>query len=201
MYPSIGFGGFFYAHSPQEIKDRQGEKAKKGYQNKLAKARASQASSKLYKIQNSDDNYMGVQKHKSRSVLLQKADILFAQFIKNRDTDKDGNIQCPCCDKKFPAKNSETGTNNTDVQNLHFITRKDYNLRFEETNSKAGCKWCNLDMHLNPIGKAYRNYRKRLVDEFGEQFILEMEQSPRNINKLDSQQLKNVIELYSIPQK
>jgi hypothetical protein len=52
MYPTIGFGGFYYGHSSQEIKDRQGAKAKKGYQNRLSRARASKLSSQLHKAQN-----------------------------------------------------------------------------------------------------------------------------------------------------
>jgi hypothetical protein len=45
--PSIGFDGYYFSHAPQEIKDRQGVKAKKGYQNKLTKARIRSLSKKV----------------------------------------------------------------------------------------------------------------------------------------------------------
>lgn len=187
--PSIGFQGFNENCRP-DLKEKIIEKHKKrtAERNAKNKLRATTA--------NEDINREMVNKHFSRSRLLTKADMAFGNFIKERDTDKNGDISCPGCDKKFPAKNSITGRNNTMVQCLHFITRKDYNLRWEETNAKAGCSPCNLDMALNPKGKAYQNYRSKLVAQLGEEEVVRMELSPRNINNLDTQQMKNIIEHY-----
>lgn len=54
-YPTIGFDGFFYLHAPQEIKDRQGLKAKKSYQNKLNRAKKTLLSRKLHDAQKEAD--------------------------------------------------------------------------------------------------------------------------------------------------
>ena len=50
-FPSISWDGYYYAHAPQELKDKMAEKAKKGYQNRLARARVSKLSSQLHKAQ------------------------------------------------------------------------------------------------------------------------------------------------------
>lgn len=49
-YPSVGFGGYYYAHAPEEIKERQGDKAKKTYQNKLKRQKDSILSRKLHEV-------------------------------------------------------------------------------------------------------------------------------------------------------
>ena len=50
-WPSFGFDGYFYSHAPQEIKDRQGEKAKKSYQSRLNRAKKGVLSRKLHDAQ------------------------------------------------------------------------------------------------------------------------------------------------------
>lgn len=49
--PTISFDGWFYAHAPQEIKDRNGERARKSHQAKLNRARMNVLSSKVWKAQ------------------------------------------------------------------------------------------------------------------------------------------------------
>lgn len=43
-WPTTSFSGYYYAHAPQEIKDKQGLKAKRGYQNARNKASLSKLS-------------------------------------------------------------------------------------------------------------------------------------------------------------
>ena len=45
--PSMGFSGYYYAHAPQEIKDKQGLKAKRGYQNSLSRTRSNALAKKV----------------------------------------------------------------------------------------------------------------------------------------------------------
>ena len=54
-WPSFGFDGYFYSHAPQEIKDRQGEKAKKSYQSRLNRAKKGVLSRKLHDAQKEAD--------------------------------------------------------------------------------------------------------------------------------------------------
>lgn len=56
-YPTISFDGYYYAHAPQEIKNRQGLKAKRGYQNKLNKAKANNLSKKVKSFAKGEDAF------------------------------------------------------------------------------------------------------------------------------------------------
>jgi hypothetical protein len=57
-FPTLGFDGYFYNHAPQDIKDRQGGKAKVSHQAKLNRAKKSSLSRKLHEVQNEDSNYL-----------------------------------------------------------------------------------------------------------------------------------------------
>ena len=50
-YPTLGFDGYFYLHAPEEIKLRQGDKAKRNYQNKVNRQKKSVLSRKLHTAQ------------------------------------------------------------------------------------------------------------------------------------------------------
>lgn len=49
-YPTLGFDGYFYLHAPEEIKERQGVKAKRSYQNKAKRQRQAVLSRKLHEV-------------------------------------------------------------------------------------------------------------------------------------------------------
>jgi 5-methylcytosine-specific restriction endonuclease McrA len=53
--PTISFDGWFYAHAPAEIKDRQGKKAKKSYQASLSRARNGKLSREVKKYAKLND--------------------------------------------------------------------------------------------------------------------------------------------------
>lgn len=132
----------------------------------------------------------------SKSELLQRADKLFSQYIRNRDSDKNGNVACVCCGKIYNVSDKDK-EGNLIIQNLHFIDRDVYSLRFSEDNCKSGCTWCNFDMFKNKKGTAWKQYRDYLVATFGENEVAEMELQHRKINKLELTELKNIIKHYS----
>ncbi len=133
----------------------------------------------------------------SKSKLLKLADAAFSRFIRNRDKDKNGNIACVCCGKIYNIENVDKDGNRI-VQCLHFIKRSIYSLRFSEHNCAAGCTWCNNDMDKNPTGKAYQQFKEKLIADLGEQEVAEMEIAHRRINMLEAQHLKNIIEHYNV---
>ncbi len=143
-----------------------------------------------------DGNREMAEKHKTKSELLREADRLFSQFIRNRDADKNGNIACVCCGKIYNLEQVDKEGKKI-VQPLHFIDRGVYSLRFDEDNCHAGCSYCNLDMHLNKNGFAYRRYLEFMNMTYGEEIVAEMSLAHRKINKITEQQLRNVIEHYS----
>lgn len=56
QFPTLGFNGFFYLHAPDEIKERQGIKAKRNVQNKIARQKKSVLSRKLHEAQGEVDS-------------------------------------------------------------------------------------------------------------------------------------------------
>lgn len=162
------------------------------------------------KLKNLPQNKELVSQHKTKSEMLIIADRVFSRHIINRDKDANGNVQCPCCLKVFSVEQTDNSfykkedgfdrinndKGNKIIQALHFIDRGVYLLRFDEDNVHAGCCYCNLDMHLNKNGFAYRNYYQFMIDNYGEEAVAEMTVAHRKINKLELTQLKNIIEHY-----
>jgi len=130
----------------------------------------------------------------SKSKLLKMADAVFSRYIINRDT-TNGQILCPCCRKTFDVLQVDKDGKKV-VQNLHFVSRSVYSLRFDTENAHAGDNYCNLQMHLHPTGHEYQNYRLYLVNKLGEEEVARMEQEHRKINRIEEQMLKTVIEHY-----
>lgn len=133
--------------------------------------------------------------YKSKSELLREADRLFADYIKARDTAKDGKVFCPCCNQYFGAEDIQFGL--PVINCMHFMDRDIYSLRYDEDAAHAGHAWCNKNQHYEPSGKEYQNFKKFLIGKFGEKAVEEMEQQKRKINKITEQQLRTVIEHYS----
>lgn len=164
---------------------------KKQRQNAIPKIQ-----SKLRNLSYTSDEQRKAGKDKqTKSQLLKEADRLFSLFVRNRDADKNGNIQCVGCGKVYNIDQVDKEGNKV-VQNLHFIDRGVYDLRFLENNCHAGCSYCNLDMSLNKNGFAYRRYLEFMITTYGEEEVAEMTIAHRRINKITEQQLKTIIEHY-----
>lgn len=149
----------------------------------------------LSKLSKTPENREAVKKEQSKSELLKQADRLFGDFVKRRDT-VDGKIKCPCCRKWYDI-DAKMHDGSKLVQPLHFVSRKVYSQRWNELQVFAGCGLCNKRQHDNPRGIEYQNYREFLVDLYGEQEVVEIELSHRAINRIEEQQLRTIIELYS----
>lgn len=175
-------------------KAQQREKLRRGGKTKAVAERTGRALRVL--AVTDDGNREMAEKHKTKSELLREADRLFSQFIRNRDADKNGNIQCVGCGKVYNLEQVDKEGKKI-VQPLHFIDRGVYSLRFDEDNCHAGCSYCNLDMHLNKNGFAYRRYLEFMNMTYGEEMVAEMTLAHRKINKITEQQLRTVIEHYS----
>lgn len=155
--------------------------------------------SKLRNLLKTDDEVReGSKKVERKSDLLKEADRLFADYIKARDTDKNGKVFCPCCNQTFNATDVKFGL--PVINCMHFMDRDIYLLRFDEDAAHAGHAWCNKNQHYEPSGKEYQNFKKYLIGKFGESAVAEMELAKRKINKITTEQLKNIIEHYSINQ-
>lgn len=191
-YPTLGYEGYNMDCRP----DLKEKKIKEQQQRQKQRNVIKKTTSKLRNLSYTSDEQRKAGKDKqTKSQLLKEADRLFSLFVRNRDADKNGNIQCVGCGKVYNIDQVDNGGNKV-VQNLHFIDRGIYNLRFSEENCHAGCSYCNLDMSLNKNGFAYRRYLEFMTTTYGEEAIAEMTIEHRKINKLEIAQLKNIIEHY-----
>lgn len=114
----------------------------------------------------------------SLPTLLKKAQRVFNEFIRMRDTDK----QCISCDK-YSIENA-----------CHFYNAGQYSaLRFNENNVNGGCIQCNKYMHGN-----LSEYRARLIKRIGEQKVLLLDISAKTnrVKKWSRTELFAIIEHY-----
>jgi hypothetical protein len=192
-WPTTGFQGY-NADCRPDLKEEKIKQQKERAKKKNAAIKDGRALRVL--AVTDDGNREMAEKHKTKSELLREADRLFSQFIRNRDADKNGNIQCVGCGKVYNLEQVDKEGKKI-VQPLHFIDRGVYSLRFDEDNCHAGCSYCNLDMFLNKNGFAYRRYLEFMNMTYGEEMVTEMALAHRRINKITEQQLKTVIEYYS----
>jgi len=190
--PKCGYKGYAgLGCIPQEIKDANPEKFKRRAISIRNRSKINDLSRKVHLYQREKNK----PNNELKSALLKKADKLFSKFIKKRDADERGNIKCPCCDLTYNLKD-KTPSGDYIVQALHFVSRGVYSLRYDERQVKAGCCYCNKDMHDFPLGIAYKKFRDKLYLELGVGEVWMMEAEKRNINKLSHADLEEIIEKY-----
>lgn len=102
-------------------------------------------------------------KQKSLPKLKKEALDLFTKLIK-LEHQRDGKVRCYTCGKVL-----QPGT--TDCQLGHFLPRGAYpGLTFERDNVRIQCMRCNVWLHGNVF-----EFRARLINELGEDKVLELE--------------------------
>jgi hypothetical protein len=102
-------------------------------------------------------------KKKTLPKLKKEALDLFSQLIK-LEHQRDGKMKCFTCDKPLQPKT-------TDCQLGHFLPRGAYpGLTFNRDNVRLQCMRCNVWLHGNVF-----EFRARLINELGEQRVLELE--------------------------
>lgn len=113
-----------------------------------------------------------------RSKLVKKLDVIFSKYIRNKNADKRGFVKCFTCDRKYPVKN---------IQNGHFMSRKNYSTRWIEENCAPQCYGCNVMQQ----GKQYE-FAKRLGEETAER----MYRLSKETVKYSNYDLEQMIEHY-----
>jgi hypothetical protein len=92
-------------------------------------------------------------KKQSVKSLKKKADTLFSEYVRRRDSDKYGFGRCITCAVRKPWR---------ELQNGHFVKRSVNLLRFDEENCNAQCAGCNVFKY----GEQYL-YSKAIDDKYG----------------------------------
>lgn len=182
---------------PQEIKDADPEKYKRSHITNRNKVNLNNLSKKV-KTYAEEKNALKSPKN-SLKLLLLECDSLFSNYIRDRDADEKNTLTCYCCGKKG-LKTDRVDKEDPKSDFLfncgHFVSRAIYSLRFDEFNCSTIDNYCNLDMHMNPKGKAYQQFRTKLVSELGEEKVQWMEKQKYVINKLTHSDLESIIEKY-----
>lgn len=76
-------------------------------------------------------------KKPTRSKLVKKLDVVFSQYVRLSNSDKNGMCTCVTCGKRGHWKNDG-------IQAGHFMSRKHYSTRWDEDNVKPQCVKCNM---------------------------------------------------------
>lgn len=103
-----------------------------------------------------------------------KLDEVFSIYIRLRDSNEHGYINCISCGKLVHWKKANNG---------HFINRKHMSLRFSETNCNGQCIDCNIFDEGNNEG-----YRRGLIKKYGSEIIdqlFAMKNQPNKISEVE----------------
>ena len=76
-------------------------------------------------------------KKPTRSKLVKKLDVVFSQYVRMSNADKNGFCTCITCGKRGHWKNDG-------IQAGHFMSRRHYSTRWDEQNVFPQCIKCNM---------------------------------------------------------
>ena len=114
----------------------------------------------------------------SRKNLIKRLDTIFSKYIRQRDSDDEGYCRCCTCGEVHHW---------TKIQAGHFISRKHYATRWDESNVNAQCVKCNVFKY----GEAYL-YSLYLGENLSEQMYFKSKQ----IVKFTDIEIKEMIDIY-----
>lgn len=119
------------------------------------------------------------------SKLKKKLDTIFSQYIRKKDADVNGNVQCYTCGvtKKWQKDGMQAG---------HFMSRKHTITRYDEQNVKPQCYTCNCHYY----GRQYE-FGLHLDKEYGSGTSEALLQKSRQTQKNTVSDLQDLIELYT----
>ena len=117
--------------------------------------------------------------------LKKKLDTVFSKYIRLKDADALGYVQCYTCGvKKLWEKDG--------MQAGHFMSRKHTVTRWDERNVKPQCYSCNCHFY----GRQYE-FGLHLDNEYGEGMSQELLIASRQTQKNNVNDLEELIELYT----
>jgi hypothetical protein len=119
------------------------------------------------------------------STLKKKLDKIFSQYIRKKDADINGNVNCYTCGatKQWEKDGMQAG---------HFMSRKHTVTRWDEQNVKPQCYTCNCHYY----GKQYE-FSLHLDKEYGEGTSEALLQKSRQTQKNTISDLQELIDLYT----
>lgn len=113
------------------------------------------------------------------SKLKKKADALFSQYVRLRDSDKYGYGTCITCGVRKPWKEGQAG---------HFIKRSVSTLRYDEENVNFQCYQCNVLKY----GEQYK-YAQELDLKYGDGTAKKLHDRRYETHKFSIDELEQII--------
>jgi len=108
-------------------------------------------------------------------------------YIRLRDADENGNIQCCSCQKEVFWKDSDAG---------HFISRKHRTTRYHEKNVHGQCRACNRFDDGNPPG-----YALFLIERHGIQILNDLQVASHGSTRWTQFEIDNMRDDFKIKAK
>lgn len=116
-----------------------------------------------------------------RQLAIRELDRVFSIYIRTRDS-IDGLARCVTCNAIDSWKSMHNG---------HYISRGKFALRWDEKNCHVQCESCNVTLAGNL--KAYKRYVAR---KYGSEIFLYYQEKLANHEKIQTYEIKEMIELY-----
>ena len=121
-------------------------------------------------------------KKPSRKSIVKKLDKVFSQYIRRRFAVNEI-AKCVTCGKQAHWKELQAG---------HFMSRKHYSTRYDETNVQVQCSGCNVFRY----GEQYK-FGRYLEEAYGEGTAEDLQNKSREITKFSDIRIKEMIEYYN----
>jgi len=120
---------------------------------------------------------------KTRKQIVKKLDKVFSEYIRKRNANIFGFAECCTCGKKDHYKNLQCG---------HFMSRRHYSTRWDETNCQVQCPGCNVFKY----GEQFK-FGIFLNREFGENTAENLYRESKKIVKYTNPELIELINVFS----
>ena len=118
----------------------------------------------------------------SRSQLVKRLDSVFSQYMRLKDADSNGMVECYTCGAVRHWKEQQAG---------HFYTRGRHATRWDESNIRVQDYACNIARSGN-----YIVFTKKMIAEMGMEAVDELEYKSLNGAKISTPELREKIAYY-----
>lgn len=121
-------------------------------------------------------------KHISISLLQQRLDKVFSEYIRLRDANENGFSRCATCGTMWRWQI---------MQNGHYVDRRHIGTRYDERNCHSQCSNCNIGLRGN-----LDRYKRFIIDKHGVKVLEELESARRSTEKWTIADYQEKIEYY-----
>ena len=119
----------------------------------------------------------------TRKKLIARLDKVFSQWIRQKDADHRGYVECWTCGKVLPWSRVDAG---------HFQSRAKFSTRWDEMNVKPQCKSCNGFRS----GEQFK-FARKLDAVYGEGTAEEIERISNQTRKFSVEELEALVDVYN----